>query len=77
MTRKTISITEARKRIAEITDEVEQKKVTYDLTRYGQVVATLAPKNFDNQNQLSPRLAQEFETVLREYGPALKALAER
>lgn len=76
MTNKTISTTEARSRISEITDEVEQKKVTYAFTRHGKVVAKLVPANFSD-GSLSPRLAAELKEFLAEHGEAMRHLADR
>ncbi|MEX2012675.1 MAG: type II toxin-antitoxin system Phd/YefM family antitoxin [Patescibacteria group bacterium] len=76
MTNKTISTTEARGRISEITDEVEQKKVTYSFTRHGKVVAKLVPADFSSSG-ISPRLAQELKEFLAEHGEAMARLAKR
>ncbi len=76
MTEKIISTTEARSRISEITDEVEQKKVTYALTRHGKTVAKLVPADFAS-NGLSPKLAKELKEFLAEHGGAMAKLADR
>ena len=76
MTNKTISTTEVRSRISEITYEVEQKKVTYDLTRHGKVVAKLVPASFSD-GSLSPRLAAELKEFLGEHSEAMRRLADR
>ncbi|MDO8650004.1 MAG: hypothetical protein Q7K33_01710 [Candidatus Berkelbacteria bacterium] len=76
MTNKAISTTEARSRISEITDEVEQKKVIYDFTRHGKVVAKLVPASFSD-GSLSPRLAEELKEFLAEHGGAMAKLAKR
>jgi len=76
MTNKTISITEARSRISEITDEVEQKKVTYAFTRHDKVIAKLVPADFSHSN-ISSRLAEELKEFLVEHGGAMARLTKR
>lgn len=76
MIEKTISTTEARSRISEITDEVEQKKVTYVFTRHGKTVAKLVPADFSSTG-LSPKLAKELKEFLAEHGGAMARLANR
>lgn len=76
MTDKTISTTEARERISDITTEVEQKKVTYTFTRHGKAVAKLVPADFSASN-ISPRLAEELKEFLAEHGGAMARLAKR
>lgn len=77
MTEKTITTTEARKKISAVMDEVEAGKANYTITRNDRVVARLVTKDFEAKHRLSPRLAEEFEQVLKDYGPALKELAKR
>jgi len=76
MTDKTISTTEVRARISEITTEVEEKKVTYAFTRHGKVVAKLVPADFSSSS-ISPRLAKELKEFLAEHGGAMAELANR
>lgn len=76
MREKIISTTDVRAKISDITTEVEQKKVTYALTRYGKVVAKLVPADF-SYGGLSPRLAEELKEFLAEHGGAMARLAKR
>ena len=77
MINKSISITEARKNISKIINEVETGNVSYSIIRSNRVVACLVAKDFNDISRISPKLAQEFAAVLRDYGPALKELAKR
>ncbi|HSX42303.1 MAG TPA: type II toxin-antitoxin system Phd/YefM family antitoxin [Candidatus Saccharimonadales bacterium] len=77
MTEKTITITEARKEIARITDEVEQKKVTYAFTKHGQVVAKLVPPELVDQMRVDPDFYNQLEKFMGNYDEMLKKLAKR
>lgn len=77
MTEKTITTTEARRKISAVMDEVEAGQANYTIIRNDRVVARLVSKDFDDKNRVSPKLAEEFKEVLEQYGPALKELADR
>ena len=74
---KTISVAEARKRFAEITDEVRQGKTSYSIVRHGKVVARMVPPTDTNSHRISPKLKKELGSFFDRYDKALKELASR
>lgn len=71
---KTIPISELRKQVADIIDEVLQKKTTFVLVRNGKPVAKLVPA--DAHTDLSPAFADIVDGVFSHYAADLKKLAE-
>ena len=61
---KTISTAEARKRFAEITDEVRQSKTSYSIVRHGKEVARLVPPTIDASLLISPQLKKSSRDFL-------------
>ena len=74
---KIISSAEARKRFAEITDEVRQGKTSYSIVRHGREVARLMPPAQESNLQISPKLKRELAGFFTRYDDALKELAKR
>ena len=72
---KTISAAEARKRFAEITDEVRQGKTTYSIVRHGKEVARLLPPA--GNEEVDPNLDVDIQDFFREYDDVLTELAKR
>lgn len=71
---KSISISELRKEISQITDEVNLKGTVFVLTNNGKPVAKLVPT--DAQLDLSPEFAKVVATVFTQFAQDLKKLAE-
>lgn len=71
---KSISISELRQKIAQITTEVQEKKSSYVLVKNGRPVAKLVPA--DAQLDLSPEFAHLVHDVFEQYQADLKKLAE-
>ena len=72
---KTISAAEARKRFAEITDEVRQGKTSYSIVRHGREVARLMPP-ITHQN-IDTNLEADIQEFFSEYGDVLTELAKQ
>jgi prevent-host-death family protein len=71
---KSISISELRKNIADITDEVMNKKSVFVLIKNGKPVAKLVPS--EAQTDLSPEFAQVVDDVFTQFSADLQKLAE-
>jgi prevent-host-death family protein len=71
---KSIPISELRKSIASITEEVLQKKTSFVLVKNGKPVAKLVPA--DAQLDLSPEFAHVVDSVFTQFAADLKKLAE-
>lgn len=72
---KIISAAEARKRFAEITDEVRQGKTSYTIVRYGKEIARLMPPA--TTQDVDPLLESDIDDFFKEYGDVLVELAKR
>ncbi len=72
---KTISAAEARKRLAELTDEVRTQGTTYSIVRHGKEVARIVPP------QIKETSGQDFNAAIKqfveEYDEALAELSKR
>jgi antitoxin (DNA-binding transcriptional repressor) of toxin-antitoxin stability system len=71
---KSIAISDLRKSISDITDEIERKGTIFVLVRNGKPVAKLVPT--DSHTDLSPEFANLVDTVFADYQADLKKLAE-
>ena len=74
--KKTISVAEARKRFAEILEEVSQGTI-YVIVRHGKEMTRMMPPETDDAPRISPKLKKELASVFERYGDALKELADR
>lgn len=74
MKKKVISTAEARKRFAEITDEVRLGAV-YVVVRHGKEVARIVPPTANQE--VDPGLDADIQDFFREYGDVLTELAKR
>ena len=72
---KTISAAEARKRFAELTDEVRTKSVSYSIVRHGKEVARIVPPQ--PIGEVDPNLEQDIDEFFSEYKGVLEELAKR
>lgn len=72
---KTISAAEARKRFAEITDEVRQGKISYSIRRHGKEVARLLPPAI--QTDIDADLEADIKDFFSQYADVLTELAKR
>ena len=74
MKKKVISTAEARKRFAEITDEVFQG-VTYVVVRHGKEIAQIVPPTA--KQDVDPALEADIKAFMNEYDDVLNELAKR
>lgn len=74
---KTISTAEARKRFAEITDDVRLTNATYSIVRHGREVARIVPPTHLASPRISSKLKKELSSFFERYDEALKELAKR
>lgn len=74
---KIISAAEARKRFAQITDDVRMSKTTYSIVRHGKEVARIVPPTDSAAPRISPELKRELGNFFERYDDALKELANR
>lgn len=74
---KTISAAEARKRFAELTDEVRTKGTSYSIVRHGKEVARITPPLSTEDTEIDPRLEQDIDEFFAEYKGVLEELAKR
>jgi prevent-host-death family protein len=71
---KSVSISELRQQIAQITDEVSLKGATFVLVKNGKPVAKISP--VDTNPELSPEFAKLVNEVFAEYKSDLSRLAD-
>lgn len=74
---KTISTSEARKRFAEITDEVRLKGHSYSIVRHGKEVAQLIPAKDGPGLKIDPKLKDQLADFFNRYDETLRELAKR
>lgn len=75
---KTISSSEARKRFAEIIDEVQKNKTSYSVIRHGKAVLTIGPPNSANMSDsIDPQFDTDLKEFVEEYREALTELAKQ
>ena len=73
---KTISAAEARKRFAEITDEVRQGKETYSIVRHGKEVARILPPLNKENVKIDLNLDSDIKEFFDKYNDVLIELAK-
>jgi antitoxin (DNA-binding transcriptional repressor) of toxin-antitoxin stability system len=73
-TTKTISISQARERLAEITQEVSTSNSEYDIVRHGIVIAKIVPPN--ETTKVSPTFQKNLDAIITQYHTDLEELAQ-
>ncbi len=73
---KTISAAEARRRFAEITDEVRMGKESYSIVRHGKEVARLVPPSGNIDPEVDPNLEADMKAFFDQYGDVMEKLAK-
>lgn len=74
---KTISSAEARRRFAEITDEVRQNKEVYSVVRHGKEIVRIMPPVSQDSNKVNPNLDNDIQEFFDKYNNVLVELAKR
>ena len=74
---KTISAAEARRRFAEITDEVRTQGTSYAIVRHGKEVARIVPPEDIVSDSIDPNLENDIQEFFDEYRDVLVELAKR
>jgi prevent-host-death family protein len=74
---KTISAAEARKRFAEITDDVRTTGTSYSIVRHGKEVARMVPPAIQPDAEVDPNLEGDIDEFFAEYKGVLEELAKR
>lgn len=73
-----VSTTEARKRFAEITDDVRTTGKTYSIMRHGKEIARIVPAEEGREDRSKDKeLQEDIKRFFSTYGDALKELADR
>lgn len=75
-TNKTITISQARAKLAEITQDVQISKTTYEIVRHGQPIAKITPVTSSNTTTvISPEFKKQLDKFTKQYHEDLAKLA--